>query len=49
MREFTGGDTGITQSVNTMFQDEAEAMRQRTGIDPAVMAYERRAIELLTD
>ena len=35
---FTGGDAGISQSLQTMYQQEP-AMRERSGIDPEVMAY----------
>ncbi|MFT3790734.1 MAG: MerR family transcriptional regulator [Rudaea sp.] len=47
LREFTGGDAGIQRSLNTMFEQEPQAMQQRTGIDPKMMAYVRQAIALL--
>ena len=47
VREFTGGDAGIQNSLNTMFREEPKAMQERTGIDPELMAYARRAIESL--
>jgi len=47
VREFTGGDAGIQRSVNTMFREEAQTMRERTGIDPELMAYASKAIERL--
>jgi DNA-binding transcriptional MerR regulator len=49
VREFTGGDTGLQRSVATLFRAEPAAMQQRTGIDPALMAYAQKAIALLTD
>lgn len=49
LREFTGGDAAIQASTNAMFRTEPEAMRQRTGIDPALMAYAREAIGQLAD
>lgn len=47
VREFTGGDAGIQQSLNTMFKREAPAMQASTGIDPALMAYACKAIAAL--
>lgn len=47
VREFTGGDAGIQDSLNTMFQQEADILRQRTGIDRALMAYACKAIAAL--
>ena len=47
VREFTGGDPGIQRSLDTMYRENADAMREKTGIDPALMAYARRAIALL--
>jgi DNA-binding transcriptional MerR regulator len=49
VREFTGGDAGIQRSMNTMFREEPDTMRQQTGIDPALMAYACKAIGLLGD
>jgi hypothetical protein len=49
VREFTGGDAGIQRSVNTLFREEPSTMQQRTGIDPALMAYACKAIGLLGD
>jgi len=45
--EFTGNDAGIQRSVNTMFREEADTMRERTGIDLELMDYARKAIALL--
>ncbi|WP_165371495.1 MerR family transcriptional regulator [Pseudolysobacter antarcticus] len=47
VREFTGGDSGIQRSVNTMFHDDADTMQSQTGIDPALMTYASKAIGLL--
>ena len=47
VREFTGGDAGIQRSVNTMYRENPDAMRARTGIDPALMTYAGKAIALL--
>ncbi len=49
VREFTAGDAGIQRSLNTMFEQEPEAMQKRSGIDPRLMAYACRAIALLPD
>ena len=49
VREFSGGDTGIQQSMNTMFREEAETMKSRTGIDPALIAYAGKAIGSLDE
>lgn len=47
VREFTGGDAGIRQSVNRMFREEPATMQSHTGIDPELMAYAGKAIALL--
>ena len=47
VREFTGGDAGIQRSMNTMFRENADEMRAKTGIDPALMTYACSAIALL--
>jgi len=49
VREFTGGNAGIQQSANTMFRENPDEMRKRTGIDPQLMAYACKAIGLLAD
>jgi len=49
VREFTGGNAGIQQSANTMFRENPDEMRERTGIDPQLMAYACRAIGVLAD
>lgn len=49
VREFTGGNAGVQQSLNTMFRENADEMRKRTGIDPQLMAYACKAIGLLVD
>lgn len=49
VHEFTGADAGIQRSMNTMFRDEPDTMRQQTGIDPALMAYACNAISRLGD
>lgn len=43
VREFTGGDPGIAQSVSRLYENEPSA-RQRTGLDPEVMSYVGRAM-----
>ena len=40
--EFTNGNLGISRSVATMYKEEP-AVRQRTGIDSAMMEYISRA------
>ena len=47
VREFTGGNAGVQSSLNTLYRENPEQMRARTGIDPDLMAYARKAIELL--
>jgi DNA-binding transcriptional MerR regulator len=47
VREFTGGDPGIERSLGTLYRAEPRAMQERTGIDPALMAYACNAIALL--
>ncbi len=42
VQEFTGGDRGIAQSLKTMYQNEPAA-RQRSGLDPALLAYVQKA------
>jgi DNA-binding transcriptional MerR regulator len=49
VREFTGGNAGIHNSLNTMFRDEAPAMQASAGIDPTLMTYASRAIAALDD
>jgi hypothetical protein len=44
VEEFTGGDPGISDSLRRMYQNEPE-MRERSGIDPGLMEYVRRAME----
>jgi MerR family transcriptional regulator, thiopeptide resistance regulator len=43
IREFTGGDPGIQQSLSRMYREES-SMQQRTGIDAAISDYIGRAI-----
>lgn len=43
LAEFTGGDPGIQQSLNRMYQQEP-SIQTRTGIDPALMEYVGRAM-----
>jgi len=47
VREFTGGNAGVQTSLNTMYRENPEQMRERTGIDPALMAYAGRALATL--
>lgn len=49
LRQFTGGDPGIRQSLNRMYRDEPQHIQQHTGIDPALMGYAREAIAGLVD
>ena len=42
VEEFTGGNLGIARSVATMYREEP-AMRQKTGLDSAIMEYVSRA------
>ncbi len=41
--EFTGGDPGIQQELNRMYQQEA-SVRERSGIDFALMEYVQKAM-----
>ncbi|HWM90940.1 MAG TPA: MerR family transcriptional regulator [Thermoanaerobaculia bacterium] len=43
IREFTGGDPGIQQSLNRMYREEP-SLQQRTGIDAALSDYISRAL-----
>ncbi len=43
VREFTGGDAAIGGAVRQMYANEP-SVRQRTGLDPAIMEYVARAI-----
>jgi MerR family transcriptional regulator, thiopeptide resistance regulator len=47
VREFTGGDAGVKRAMNAMYRENADEMKHRTGIDPALMAYACKAIESL--
>lgn len=38
VEEFTGGDAGIADGVRSVYENEPAA-RQRTGLDPEIMAY----------
>ena len=42
VREFTAGDPGITAGVAKVYREEPAA-RERTGLDPEIMAYVQRA------
>jgi DNA-binding transcriptional MerR regulator len=44
VNEFTGGDAQIAQKVKTMYQQEP-TLQQKTGIDPALFEYVRKATE----
>lgn len=44
---FTGGDEGIARGVAEVYREEPEA-RERTGLDPEVMAYVRQALDART-
>jgi MerR family transcriptional regulator, thiopeptide resistance regulator len=43
IQEFTGGDPGIAQSLNQMYQQESPEVASRGAIDGAVMDYLGRA------
>jgi MerR family transcriptional regulator, thiopeptide resistance regulator len=43
--EFTGGDPGIAQSLNRMYQQEGAEAASRGAVDPAVMEYMGRAMQ----
>lgn len=43
VREFTGGDPGIQQSLNRMYKEEP-SLQARTGIDPALSEYIGKAM-----
>ena len=43
VREFTGGNPSIQQGLNQMYSQEPE-VRERTGIDPALMEYVGKAM-----
>ncbi len=49
LRAFTGGDRGIEQAMGRMYAQEPAAMQQRSGIDPALMDYARRAVAVLPE
>lgn len=42
VREFTGGDPGITKSLGNMYRNES-AMREKTGLDAGIFEYVNRA------
>jgi MerR family transcriptional regulator, thiopeptide resistance regulator len=46
VEEFTGGDRGIDQSLQTMYENEPAA-RERSGIDPQMFAYIGQALTAL--
>lgn len=43
--EFTGGDPGIQQSLNRMYQQEGADLASRGAIDTALAAYMSRAMQ----
>lgn len=47
IRQFTGGDPGIEQSLNRMYQQEGPEVASRGAVDSAVSEYMRKAIALL--
>jgi hypothetical protein len=40
---------GIQRSMSTMYRENADEMRAKTGIDPALMTYACSAIALLRE
>ncbi len=45
IQEFTGGNPGIEQSLNQMYQQEGAEVASRGAVDSAVMEYMSRAIQ----
>jgi DNA-binding transcriptional MerR regulator len=45
IEEFTGGDPGITASLQRMYEKEPE-VRERAGTDPELMAYVQQAMQI---
>lgn len=43
VEEFTGGDTGIAQNLQRMYEQEPAA-REQSGVDPALFAYIKQAM-----
>ena len=43
--EFTGGDPGIEQSLNQMYQQEGAEVASRGAVDSAVMEYMGKAMQ----
>ncbi len=48
IEQFTGGDPGVRQSLQRMYETEGAEQASRGMLDPEVMAYAARAQELLT-
>jgi MerR family transcriptional regulator, thiopeptide resistance regulator len=49
IQAFTGGDPGIEQSLNRMYQQESPEVASRGAVDTAVMEYLARARAVLLD
>jgi hypothetical protein len=47
VQQFTGGDPGIEQSLNRMYQQEGSEIASRGAVDSAMSEYIGRAITLL--
>lgn len=47
--EFTGGDPGIEQSLRNLYANEMPALQQQHGMDPALFAYIRPALQAQAD
>lgn len=45
IQEFTGGDAGIAQSLNTMYQQEEAEVASRGAVDSALMEYMGKAMQ----
>ncbi|NDJ17930.1 MerR family transcriptional regulator [Myxacorys almedinensis] len=45
IQEFTGGDPGIAQSLNQMYQQEGAKVASRGAVDTALMEYMSRAMQ----
>jgi DNA-binding transcriptional MerR regulator len=49
IRQFTGGDPGIEQSLNRMYQQEGPEVASRGAVDSAISEYMGKAIALLKE
>lgn len=49
IEEFTGGNSGIRQSLNTMYKQEGAEVASQGAVDSALMDYMSRAMQLRQD